>query len=96
MVVEAKRDVPWTRPDDIPFDPEKANDLVKLHLGGSHDGGFIGGFADGSVRFVSNMVDPGVFKGLVTPTGGEVVNLPGGPIPIPMGVPASSPTSLSN
>ena len=75
MVVEAKRDVPWTKPDDIPFDPEKAAEVLKS-LGGSHGGVFLGGFADGSVRTFAKELDLQVFKSIVTSQGGEAVNLP--------------------
>ncbi|MBI2825830.1 MAG: DUF1559 domain-containing protein [Planctomycetia bacterium] len=72
MLVEAKRDIPWTKPEDIPFDAEK--DLPKL--GGWTKDGFIAAFADGSVRFVSEAVDVGVLKKLFTKAGREVVQLP--------------------
>jgi len=46
MIVEAKRNIPWTKPEDIPFDPDKA----VPELGGFVDGRFTAAFADGSVR----------------------------------------------
>lgn len=74
MVVEAKRDVPWTKPEDIPFDPAKVDELIKNDLGGNHPGGFLVAFCDGVVRFISENVDPNLFQGLVTPRGGEVIS----------------------
>lgn len=88
LVVEAKRDVPWTKPQDVPFDPARSAEVLKS-LGGNHDGGFVAAFADGSVRFISQAVDPTVFKGLATATGKEVIGSidpaqpPGQPTPPP-------------
>ncbi|MGC1272647.1 MAG: DUF1559 domain-containing protein [Planctomycetaceae bacterium] len=76
MVVEAKRDVPWTKPEDIPFDPAKVDELIKNDLGGNHTGGFLALFCDGAVRFIATSVDRDVFKGLVTPAGGEAIGVP--------------------
>jgi prepilin-type processing-associated H-X9-DG protein len=71
LIVEAKRDVPWTKPEDIPFDAEKAGELLQ-QLGAGR-GGFNAAFADGSVRFLSSGIDRNVFKSLLTPAGGELV-----------------------
>ena len=48
MIVEAKRNIPWTKPEDIPFDPEKP----LPELGGYIDGKFGTTFADGSYRLI--------------------------------------------
>ena len=53
LIVEAKRDIPWTKPDDIAYDPEKP--LPKL--GGWSDKGFNAAFADGVVRFLPSSID---------------------------------------
>jgi hypothetical protein len=45
LIVEAKRSIPWTKPDDIAFDPEKPLPEV----GGFIKGRFAGAMADGSV-----------------------------------------------
>ena len=45
MFVEAKRDIPWTKPEDIAFDAERQ----LPSLGGFLDGMFAVGMADGSV-----------------------------------------------
>ena len=47
MVVEAEEGVPWTKPDELDFDPKK--DLPKL--GKFFGGGFNVLYADGSVRY---------------------------------------------
>ena len=46
MLVEAKRDIPWTKPADIPFDPEKP----VPQLGGFVKGHFTAACADGVCR----------------------------------------------
>jgi prepilin-type processing-associated H-X9-DG protein len=48
LIVEAATAVPWTKPEDLPFDADKP--LPKL--GGVQPGGFNAAFADGSVRFL--------------------------------------------
>ena len=70
MVVEAKEAVPWTKPDDLPFDPAAKPSL--FGAGSPHPGGFNALFADGSVRFIANAVDFNVFRAFIPP-GGEVV-----------------------
>ncbi len=72
MVVEAKQAVPWTKPDDLPFDPAAAPSL--LGAGSSHPGGFNALLADGSVRFIKTSIVPIFFRALITRAGGEVVN----------------------
>jgi hypothetical protein len=49
MIVEAKRNTPWTKPEDIPFDPKKPSPAV----GGFVKGQFTCALADGSVRSFS-------------------------------------------
>ena len=70
FVVEAERDIPWTKPEDIPFDPKAA----PPKLGGFTPGGFNAGFADGSVRFLKDSISPITLKALFTKAGGEVVS----------------------
>jgi hypothetical protein len=48
MVVEAAYPVPWTKPEDVPYD--KGGPLPRL--GGQFDDGIYAAFADGSVRFI--------------------------------------------
>jgi prepilin-type processing-associated H-X9-DG protein len=71
-IVEAKDGVPWTKPDDLPFDPAAKPSL--FGAGSPHPGGFNCGFADGSVHFIKNSVGLMVFKALITRAGGEVVS----------------------
>jgi prepilin-type processing-associated H-X9-DG protein len=70
-VAEAKDAVPWTKPDDLPFDPQAAPSL--FGAGSSHPGGCNCGFADGSVRFIKSSINLQVFKALITRAGGEVI-----------------------
>ena len=73
MIVEAKTPVFWTQPEDLVF-----NGRDVPPLGGIFDGDFNACFADGSVRWiVRNRVSDVTMKGLITATGGEVLQ-PGG------------------
>jgi prepilin-type processing-associated H-X9-DG protein len=72
LAVEAKRDIPWTRPEDIAYDPAKP--LPKL--GGWRPNGFNTLFADGSVRFISDTINEMTLRALLTRAGGEPVPLP--------------------
>ena len=71
MVVEAKKPVPWTKPDDVPFDAGK---LVPK-LGGLFDGIFNAAFADGSVRSLPLTIKEEKLRALVTRNGGEVIDI---------------------
>jgi type II secretory pathway pseudopilin PulG len=72
LTVEVNPDhaVNWTQPED--WTPNERNPMEGL--GGVNPGGFIVSFADGSVHFISNNVDPETWKALLTIGGGDVVN----------------------
>ncbi len=72
MTVEANDEeaVPWTKPDDFEYD---ANNPLK-GLGGMHPSVFLAGFADGSVRAISNSIDPKMLKALFTRNGNEPID----------------------
>jgi hypothetical protein len=73
LVVEAGHDqaVPWTKPDDIAVDPARATQGL-LSAATHHAGSLrIAAFADGSVRAISDDIDPEVFKALLTRSGDE-------------------------
>jgi prepilin-type processing-associated H-X9-DG protein len=72
MVIEAKKEVPWTKPDDLPFDPAAKAPL--FGAGSLHPMGFNALLADGSVRFLKNTIEMKVMRSLITRRGGEVVN----------------------
>ena len=71
LCVEAGPDkaVPWTKPEDLPFDPEKP----LAALGKVSPEGFIAAFFDGSVQQLK--VDNQTLKALITPDGGERIDL---------------------
>jgi hypothetical protein len=72
MVVEAKRNVPWTKPEDIEIDPAKP--LPKLG-GFLPNGLFCASFASGHVRTLSSTTEEKMLRALFTIDGGEVVDL---------------------
>ena len=63
--------VAWTRPDDFEYD---ARNPIQ-GLVGLRQGGFIAGFADGSVRFVQSSINPEKLKLLFTKADGQPVTL---------------------
>ncbi len=70
LAVEGKAEVPWTRPADIPFDPQQP----LPEIGGYTPDGTNVLFADGSVHFLKNTVNPRVLKKLITRDRGEVIS----------------------
>lgn len=62
--------VPWTKPDD--WQPDE-NNLMKP-FDPLHPGGFLAGFCDGHIAFVSDEIDPTVFEALLTVDGEEVID----------------------
>ncbi len=72
LVVEATEAVPWTKPDELPFDPKK--DLPKLGLKDAER--FNAAFADGSVHGLKKTIDKDTLKALITRNGGETVAIP--------------------
>jgi regulator of replication initiation timing len=72
MVVEAAEAVPWTKPDELLYDPQKP----LPRLGGCYAGGFHAAFMDASVRFLSHTLPEKTLRALITPDGNEVIQLP--------------------
>lgn len=70
LIVEGAKAVPWTRPGDLPYDPQQP--LPKV--GGIHRKGFQTAFADGSVRFLKQDLKEMTLRALITSSGSEVVN----------------------
>jgi len=67
-VVEAKRSIPWSKPEDISYDPKKQ----LPELGGFFEGGFHVGFLDGSVLFIpKDEIDDETLRAMFTHAGGE-------------------------
>jgi prepilin-type processing-associated H-X9-DG protein len=71
LVVEAQKEVIWTKPEDVPFDPKVGFPNPEKVFGGQTPNGFNSLFADGSVRFISNKIDQKILKALFTRNGGE-------------------------
>jgi hypothetical protein len=72
LVAEAGEAVPWTKPQDIPFDGKAVP-----KLGGQFADGFHVAMADGTVRFVPRGADEKAIRAAITPSGGEAVEPPG-------------------
>jgi len=86
LIVEAKRDIPWTKPEDIPYAADVARadaptravsryavDAPLPKLGGHHPDIFLAAFCDGAVRAVSLQADPMQLRNLMTRDGGEPI-----------------------
>ena len=74
LCVEAEKSVPWTKPDDLPFDPKK-DELPKVG-GAMFEAGFNCLICDGSVRFVKKDVAKDTLKAMITRDGGEIYQAP--------------------
>jgi prepilin-type processing-associated H-X9-DG protein len=72
MITTGTNPVPWTKPEDLPFDP--SGPLPPL--GASSSQRFNVLFADGSVRRLDRNVSPSTLKAMITRNGGEVFNMP--------------------
>ena len=68
-ILEAKTDIPWTKPEDIEIDVTKEK---MPEFGGFESSGYTTGYADGTVRYFSKEFDLGKFKKLFTIADGEV------------------------
>jgi hypothetical protein len=69
MIAEARRDIPWTKPEDISY----ADEAIP-QLGGNHPGIFLAAFADGSVRTIAENADAQLLRAYITPSGREVIS----------------------
>jgi hypothetical protein len=72
MIVTAAEGVPWTKPDDLIFDPKA--EIKKLLDFTSHNGITQLAFFDGSVRAIPEKLKEETLKAMITMNGGEVVN----------------------
>jgi hypothetical protein len=70
MCVTAADAVPWTKPDELAFDPDK--DMAKL-LGAVANGRVMVAMFDGSVRALKKVPAKDALNALVTKGGGEVI-----------------------
>lgn len=73
MIVEAADAVPWTKPDELVYDPQKP--LPKL--GGLFEQGFHCCFADCSIQFIRKDIykDEAALHAIITRNGGEVTDV---------------------
>lgn len=71
MAVEAAESVPWTKPDELVFDPKQP--LPKLGADPKADR-FLAAFGDGSVRSLSKNLAEATLKALITRAGGEPID----------------------
>jgi hypothetical protein len=69
-VVEAKRDIPWTKPEDIAYDP--AGRLP--HLGGFFKRGFCVTYGDGSTRFLEEPITDAALKAMISPAARDQID----------------------
>jgi serine/threonine protein kinase len=72
LIVEAGDAVAWTKPHDLPY----AANRPLPRLAGMYPDGFHVAFADGSVRFIRRDIAEFTLRALITPRGGEVVEVP--------------------
>lgn len=70
MFVEAKRDIPWTKPADIPYDVDKP----LPQLGGFFQGGFYASTCDGAVRLWPADIGEDVLRAIISKDGREVID----------------------
>jgi hypothetical protein len=70
LIAETSRAIPWTQPDDPPFD----RDGPLPQFGSGHPGGFHVIFADGTPRFIKSSIETHILKSLLTRDGGEVIS----------------------
>lgn len=80
MLMETRDlDIHWSEPRDLTFDEVVArgfNGGGDAGAGSYHPGGMNVLFCDGSATFLSDSLDREVFRALLTPNGGEAINLP--------------------
>jgi len=70
MVVEGSKAVPWTKPEDLPFDPDEP----LPELGGLFKDGFNVALFDGSVRWIQKDADESAIRAAITRNGGELTD----------------------
>jgi hypothetical protein len=67
LLVEARRPIPWTKPEDISYDPAAA----LPELGGHVQSMFAAAFVDGSVRLLANGTDEATLRAMFTKAAGD-------------------------
>ena len=74
LAIECQREVPWTKPEDIDYDPKNFPGPAIPELKPFAEEGFVSLFADGSARFLKKAITPSVLKALISRAGGEVID----------------------
>lgn len=69
LLVDAKREIPWTKPEDIPYDPDKKIPA----LGGFQENVFLTAFCDGSVRTIAQSIDEKILRAMITISDGQPI-----------------------
>lgn len=69
MIVESSKAVPWSKPEDIPFEPAKP--LPKLGFPGTS--GFSAAMCDGSVRMISHKITKETLQNVIMRNDGNVI-----------------------
>ena len=69
LVVEAGQAVPWTKPDELVYDPNSP----LPPLGGRFSSGFQAALADGSIKFIPTSMSEQTLRAAITRNGGEVL-----------------------
>jgi hypothetical protein len=72
LEVEDAQAVPWTQPEDWPFDPAQP----RVGFRGQYPGGITCALADGSAHFLKLDIDENILKALFTKSGGEMFQFP--------------------
>jgi prepilin-type processing-associated H-X9-DG protein len=75
MIVEVRDPVPWTQPDtDLHFDSMSFQiNGGPESIGSFHPKGAMVGFADGSVQYLHDDVDPQTLRFLIQPADGNFI-----------------------
>jgi hypothetical protein len=71
LLVQSRRQIPWTRPEDI----DNSTDQSPFRLARTRGKGFYAGFADGTVKFVPRATDQATIQAMFTKAGGDKVKL---------------------
>jgi len=70
LLVESAKSVPWTKPEDVPFDEGK----LLPRVGGHFKNGFQMALCDGRVRMLPLTIKEETLRALITCDGGEVID----------------------
>ncbi|MGL6076127.1 MAG: DUF1559 domain-containing protein [Fimbriiglobus sp.] len=74
LIATAAKSVPWTKPEELMFDP-KADPTKLLMFEREGEDGCNVVIADGSVRYLKKTINMNTLRALITRGGGEVVNI---------------------